>query len=93
MLQGIMLQNWNYAAELELCCNLNFKKSYAAELELCCKLELCCSVFKNKSCSVIPAPNSNPQRNSRSVIPTPVLLVPWSALFEQNCFCKILPLY
>ena len=39
MLQGIMLQNWNYAAELELCCSKIFEKSYAAGLELCCNLE------------------------------------------------------
>ena len=56
MLQGIMLQNWNYAAELELCCSYFFEKSYAAALELCCKLELCCNVSKNKSCSIIPTP-------------------------------------
>ena len=36
MLQGITLQNWNYAAALELCCNRFFEKSYAAGLELCC---------------------------------------------------------
>ena len=42
MLQGIMLQNWNYAAELELCCNYIFEKSYAAGLELCCNLKIFC---------------------------------------------------
>ena len=39
MLQGIMLQNWNYAAELELCCSKIFEKSYAAGLELCCNFQ------------------------------------------------------
>ena len=39
MLQGIMLQNWNYAAELELCCSKIFEKSYAAGLELCCNFK------------------------------------------------------
>ena len=39
MLREIMLQNWNYAAELELCCSKIFEKSYAAGLELCCNFE------------------------------------------------------
>ena len=34
-----MLQNWNYAAELELCCSKIFEKSYAAGLELCCNFK------------------------------------------------------
>ena len=39
MLLGIMLQNWNNAAELELCCSKIFEKRYAAGLELCCNFK------------------------------------------------------
>ena len=54
------------AAKLELCCKKIFQKSYAAALELCCKLELCCNVCKNKSCSIIPTPLYS-ESNSRYI--------------------------
>ena len=50
MLQGIMVQNWNYAAELKLCCSKFFEKSYSEGLELCC------SVYEKKRYSIIPTP-------------------------------------